>query len=106
MKTNAPDIMILGIGCTLYSDEGFGVQVVNKLEELYEFPDNVSVVDGGVLGINLLGVISQPDHLISLWSMPSAIKAGRVIYTGLKAMLYRSAFGLKTLCIRLISWRP
>jgi hydrogenase maturation protease len=64
MKTNAPDIMILGIGCTLYSDEGFGVQVVNKLEELYEFPDNVSVVDGGVLGINLLGVISQPDHLI------------------------------------------
>jgi hydrogenase maturation protease len=68
--------MILGIGCTLYSDEGFGVQVVNKLEELYEFPDNVSVVDGGVLGINLLGVISQPDHLIVVDAIRNKGKPG------------------------------
>jgi len=60
----AVDVMILGIGCILYSDEGFGVRVVEKLQQLYEFPDNVLVVDGGVLGINLLGVISRPDHLI------------------------------------------
>jgi hydrogenase maturation protease len=40
------------------------VRVVEKLQQLYEFPDNVLVVDGGVLGINLLGVISKPDHLI------------------------------------------
>lgn len=56
--------MILGIGCILYSDEGFGVRVIEKLQQLYEFPDNVLVVDGGVLGINLLGVISKPAHLI------------------------------------------
>jgi len=60
----AVDVMILGIGCILYSDEGFGVRVVEKLQQLYEFPDNILVVDGGVLGINLLGVISKPDHLI------------------------------------------
>ena len=60
----AVDVMILGIGCILYSDEGFGVRVVEKLQQLYEFPDNVLVLDGGVLGINLLGVISKPDHLI------------------------------------------
>ena len=60
----AVDVMILGIGCILYSDEGFGVRVVEKLQQLYEFPDNVLVVDGGVLGINLLGVISKPAHLI------------------------------------------
>ena len=58
------DVMILGIGCILYSDEGFGVRVIEKLQQLYEFPDNVLVVDGGVLGINLLGVISKPAHLI------------------------------------------
>ena len=56
---NSSGIMILGIGCLLYSDEGFGVQVIKKLERLYQFPENVSVVDGGVLGINLLGVITQ-----------------------------------------------
>ncbi len=57
-------VMIIGVGCILYSDEGFGVRVIQKIQELYEFPDNVSVVDGGVLGVNLLGVISQPDYLI------------------------------------------
>ena len=60
----SPEIMILGIGCILYSDEGFGVRVIEALQERYEFPDNVLVVDGGVLGINLLGVISKPDRLI------------------------------------------
>ena len=78
MNTKIPDIMILGIGCTLYSDEGFGVQVVKKLEALYEFPDNVSIVDGGVLGINLLGVISQPDHLIVVDAIRNKGKPGDV----------------------------
>ena len=56
--------MILGVGCTLYTDEGFGVRVIETLDERYEFPDNVAVVDGGVLGINLLGYIAQADQLI------------------------------------------
>jgi len=46
----AVDVMVLGIGCTLYSDEGFGVRVVEKMQQEYEFPDSVLLVDGGVLG--------------------------------------------------------
>ena len=61
---DSPQIMILGIGCILYSDEGFGVRVVEALRERYRFSQNVSVVDGGVLGLNLLGVISEADNLI------------------------------------------
>jgi len=57
-------VMIIGVGCILLSDEGFGVRVIEEMENRYEFSENVSVVDGGVLGVNLLGVISQPDHLI------------------------------------------
>ena len=60
----AADVMVLGIGCILYSDEGFGVRVVEKMESCYTFSDNALLVDGGVLGVNLLGVISKPDHLI------------------------------------------
>jgi hydrogenase maturation protease len=60
----SPAIMILGIGNILFSDEGFGIRVIEKIEEIYQFEDNVQVIDGGVLGINLLGVISKPDHLI------------------------------------------
>lgn len=61
---NSKKIVILGVGCILFSDEGFGVRVVERLYERYEFPDNVSLEDGGVLGLNLLGVISEADHLI------------------------------------------
>jgi hydrogenase maturation protease len=63
-KMNSQKIMVLGVGCILCSDEGFGIRVIEKMQELYEFPDNVSIVDGGVLGISLLGVISEADQLI------------------------------------------
>ena len=56
--------MILGVGNLLFSDEGFGIRVVEELERRYRFPENVSLVDGGVLGVSLLGVMSQADHLV------------------------------------------
>jgi hydrogenase maturation protease len=71
-----PEIMILGVGCILFSDEGFGVRVIEAIQECYEFPDNVLVVDGGVLGINLLGVISKPDHLIVVDAIRNKGKPG------------------------------
>ena len=61
---NQPHIMILGVGNTLFSDDGVGIRVVEKLEKEHQFPDNVSVIDGGVLGINLFGVIANADYLI------------------------------------------
>lgn len=76
MNEKLPKIMLLGVGCILYSDEGFGVRVVQKLEKEYCFPDNVSLVDGGVLGVNLLGVISQPDHLIVIDAIRNNGKPG------------------------------
>lgn len=56
--------MVLGIGCTLLRDEGFGVQVVHEIDRQYQFPENVTLMDGGVLGVNLLGYIANCDHLI------------------------------------------
>ncbi len=57
-------ITIMGVGNILFTDEGVGVRVLEILNEQYEFPSNVSMVDGGVLGMNLLGTISEADHLI------------------------------------------
>jgi hydrogenase maturation protease len=72
----SPDIMILGIGSILFSDDGFGIRVAQRIENEYEFPDNVLVVDGGVLGINLLGVISKPKHLIVVDTMRNKGRPG------------------------------
>lgn len=56
--------MVMGVGNILLSDEGFGIRVVEALEKRFDFPDNVSVIDGGVLGINLMGIIAEADRLI------------------------------------------
>ncbi len=57
-------ITVLGVGNILFKDEGIGVRVVEALEAMYTFPQNVKLIDGGVLGMGLLAVISDADHLI------------------------------------------
>jgi len=64
--------MVLGVGNLLFTDEGVGIHAVEALLERYEFPENVSIEDGGVLGMNLLGIISEADQLIVV----DAIKNG------------------------------
>jgi len=69
---NEKHIMVLGVGNILFTDEGLGIRAIEKLMDRYEFPENVSIQDGGVLGINLLGIISEADYLIVV----DAIKNG------------------------------
>ena len=57
-------ITILGVGNILLADEGVGVRVVERLHGQYTFPDNVQVLDGGVLGMRLMGIIGNTDILI------------------------------------------
>ena len=57
-------ITVLGIGNILFTDEGVGIRVVERLQELYEFPKNVSIIDGGVLGLSLMHFIAEADYLI------------------------------------------
>jgi hydrogenase maturation protease len=57
-------ITILGIGCTLYADQGFGVSLIETLKTNYEFAENVDLIDGGLLGVGLTGTIGQADRLI------------------------------------------
>ena len=69
-------ITILGVGNLLYTDEGVGIRVAEALQDRYEFPENVRVVDGGTLGLSLLGVISEADYLIVVDAMRNNGKPG------------------------------
>ncbi|MGM0427385.1 MAG: HyaD/HybD family hydrogenase maturation endopeptidase [Thermodesulfobacteriota bacterium] len=62
--TKEKQITILGVGNILFSDEGLGVRTIEALDAAYTFAENVSLVDGGVLGLNLLATLSDADHLI------------------------------------------
>ncbi len=66
------DILILGIGNFLLSDEGIGIHVVNSLLKDYQIPPQVSVIDGGTAGMELLNFIREAKHLI----LVDAVKTG------------------------------
>ena len=68
--------MIMGVGNILLTDEGFGIRVMQELDRRYEFAPNVSVVDGGVLGLSLLGVIAEADYLIVIDAVRNRGKPG------------------------------
>lgn len=57
-------ITVLGIGNIILKDEGFGVHIVEELQQGYSFPANVEVLDGGTLGMELMNYIIGTDKLI------------------------------------------
>lgn len=67
-----PRVTVLGVGNVLLSDEGFGVRVAEALDASYEFPDDVQVLDGGVLGMELLRFVTGTEKLLVL----DALKEG------------------------------
>ncbi|PZN82174.1 MAG: HyaD/HybD family hydrogenase maturation endopeptidase, partial [Candidatus Methylumidiphilus alinenensis] len=51
--------LILGIGNILWADEGFGVRVAQALQETYQFPSFVNVLDGGTQGLALMPLVQE-----------------------------------------------
>ena len=72
------DILVLGIGNVLLTDEGIGVRALNELERRYTFPDNVELLDGGTAGIELLRHIRNRDYLIIIDAMKFNQEPGTV----------------------------
>ena len=60
------ETLVLGIGNVLWADEGFGIRAVEALNERYEFPSEVRVMDGGTQGIFLLPWIRSAERLLIL----------------------------------------
>jgi hydrogenase maturation protease len=56
--------LVLGLGNILLSDEGLGVRVIERLEQCYHFSDDVRVLDGGTLGLDLLPYLEDAHRLL------------------------------------------
>ena len=57
-------ILVLGIGNVLWADEGFGVCCVEALHAQYEFPPEVTLMDGGTQGLYLLQHVQSAAHVL------------------------------------------
>lgn len=62
--SQAPRVLLLGIGNLLWADEGFGVRALETLNNHYRFPANVTLLDGGTQGIYLVQNIREADILV------------------------------------------
>ena len=75
----APQVVVLGVGNVLMSDEGVGVHTVNELEKRFEFPENVRCVDGGTSTQELMGDLENLDHLIVIDAVRSGAAPATVL---------------------------
>ena len=76
----AAEITVLGIGNTILSDEGFGVKVVEYLKKNYDFPENVALIDGGTLGVELQHFIIGTQKLLIIDSIDGGVEAGKIFH--------------------------
>jgi hydrogenase maturation protease len=75
----AGKILVLGVGNVLLSDEGAGVRAVEQLQRRYVFPPQVEFVDGGTMGLDLLGYLDDASHLFIIDAILSGKPPGSVI---------------------------
>jgi len=57
-------VLVLGLGNVLLGDDGLGAAAIARIERDYRAPPGVRLEDGGTLGLSLLGLIADSDHVI------------------------------------------
>ncbi len=62
----ASQILVLGLGNILLRDEGVGVIALQRLDAGYHWPDDVTLLDGGVMGLELLPYLESADAVLLL----------------------------------------
>ena len=70
-KTPPRNVLILGVGNLLLSDDGFGVHVINELRKI-SLPPNVTLIEAGIVSHQLIPQFHAADFLIFI----DAIEAG------------------------------
>ena len=73
------NILVLGVGNVLLSDEGAGVRAVEQLQRQYVFPPQVELIDGGTMGLDLLGYLDDKSHLFIVDAIVSDQPPGSVV---------------------------
>jgi hydrogenase maturation protease len=74
-----PTVLVLGIGNLVMSDDGIGVKVAQHLQRKYCFPENVEIMDGGTLGLDLLPKLEGIDYLIVVDAVETGQKPGTCV---------------------------
>ena len=71
--------MVLGLGNIVMNDDGAGVRVVQHLSDWYSFPEDVVLLDGGTLGLDILPRLEGIDRLLVVDAVDNGKAPGDLI---------------------------
>lgn len=57
---------LIGAGTILFQDEGVGIYACQYLEQNYNFDEDITIIDGGVLGFGLMEYYQEYDKVLIL----------------------------------------
>lgn len=86
-------ITILGIGNTLFSDEGVGIHLLPVLEEEFKDVETIEIIEGLTDGMKLLGPVEDAENLIIIDAINAGKEGGTII--ALKGEEIPAYFGIK-----------
>jgi hydrogenase maturation protease len=72
-------VLVLGMGNILLEDEGLGIRALEQLQQRYEIPPEVELLDGGTTGMGLLDDISGRQHLLVLDAVQTGEPPGTLV---------------------------
>jgi hydrogenase maturation protease len=79
MQARPDKTVVLGLGNILHADDGAGAQAVKRLREDARVPEDVSLVEGGTLGLELLPYIWSCSRLIVIDAVDVGETPGTVV---------------------------
>ncbi len=78
MRSNGKTL-VLGLGNIIMRDEGLGVRACERLTQRYRLPDDVTVLDGGTLGLDLLSYLEEVTDLLIIDAVSAGALPGSLV---------------------------
>jgi hydrogenase maturation protease len=73
------NVLVLGLGNILLSDEGAGVKAIEELQNQYDCSGAVEFVDGGTIGFELLPYFEGRSHILIVDAVKTDREPGSIV---------------------------
>jgi hydrogenase maturation protease len=70
--------LVVGTGNLLLSDDGLGIHAIRRLQEVAQLPEEVQILDGGTLGLDLLHYLEGVSHLLIVDALETGQPSGAI----------------------------
>ncbi|MEW6108785.1 MAG: hydrogenase maturation protease [Nitrospirota bacterium] len=85
MPEKTENILILGVGNPLYTDDGLGNKIIEIINERYRFPETVRLIDSGSI-TDLIDFIFDYRYIIVIDTIIAGKKSGEIMSFSLNEM--------------------